>query len=46
VPKVVATGGLAEVIAPLTAEIELVEPFLTLYGLQIAYALLEGGRRA
>jgi type III pantothenate kinase len=46
VPKVVATGGLAEVIAPLTAEIEVVEPFLTLYGLQIAYALLEDGKRA
>jgi type III pantothenate kinase len=46
VPKVVATGGLAEVIAPLSEQIELVEPFLTLYGLQIAHALLEGGKRA
>ncbi len=42
VPKVVATGGLAEVVAPLSEEIEHVEPFLTLYGLQIAYALLDG----
>lgn len=42
VPKVVATGGLAEVVAPLSEEIELVEPFLTLYGLQMAYALLGG----
>ena len=42
VPKVVATGGLAETVAPLCAEIELVEPYLTLYGLQMAYALLGG----
>lgn len=41
VPKVVATGGLAEVVAPLCEEIERVEPFLTLYGLQMAYALLD-----
>ena len=39
-PRVVATGGLAEVIAPLCQEIDHVEPFLTLYGLQIAHALL------
>jgi pantothenate kinase type III len=37
---VVATGGLAEVVAPLTSEIGSVEPFLTLYGLQIAHSLL------
>jgi type III pantothenate kinase len=41
VPKVVATGGLAEVVAPLCEEIERVEPYLTLYGLQMAHALLE-----
>jgi type III pantothenate kinase len=41
VPKVVATGGLAPMIAPLCQEIELVEPYLTLYGLQIAHAFLE-----
>ena len=40
-PKVIATGGLAELVAPLCEEIERVEPFLTLYGLQMAYALLE-----
>jgi type III pantothenate kinase len=42
VPKVVATGGLAEAVAPLSAEIEVVEPYLTLYGLQMAHALLSG----
>ena len=41
VPRVVATGGLAPLVAPLAKEIELVEPFLTLYGLQIAFSLLE-----
>jgi type III pantothenate kinase len=41
VPRVVATGGLAPLIAPLCKEIELVEPFLTLYGLKIAFAFLE-----
>jgi type III pantothenate kinase len=46
VPKVVATGGLAEAIAPLTSEIGSVEPFLTLYGLQIAHALLTGGKKS
>jgi type III pantothenate kinase len=40
-PKVVATGGLADIVAPLCEEIERVEPYLTLYGLQMAYALLE-----
>ena len=44
VPKVVATGGLAEAVAPLCSEIGSVEPFLTLYGLQIAHALLTGGK--
>jgi type III pantothenate kinase len=35
-PYVVATGGLAPLIAPLVPEIELVEPQLTLTGLRIA----------
>jgi type III pantothenate kinase len=35
-PFVVATGGLAELIAPLVPEIEQVEPRLTLLGLRIA----------
>jgi len=37
---VVATGGLAELIAPLCTEVNLVEPYLTLEGLRLAYALL------
>lgn len=36
VPYVVATGGLAEKVAPLSKEIEAVEPNLTLIGLRIA----------
>ncbi|MEP6692548.1 MAG: type III pantothenate kinase [Gemmatimonadaceae bacterium] len=39
-PRVIATGGFAEVIAPLCEEIDVVEPFLTLHGLRIAYDLL------
>jgi type III pantothenate kinase len=35
-PRVVATGGLASVIAPLTTTIELTDPDLTLRGLRIA----------
>jgi type III pantothenate kinase len=45
VPRVVATGGFAEVIAPLTSEIQFVEPFLTLYGLRIAHELLSDACR-
>ena len=41
VPRIVATGGLAPLVTPLCKEIDLVEPNLTLYGLQIAFALLE-----
>jgi type III pantothenate kinase len=37
--KVIATGGLAEVIAPATAAIDRVDPQLTLQGLRIAYEL-------
>ncbi len=39
-PRVVATGGLAEVIAPLCTELDSVDPFLTLHGLQLAHELL------
>lgn len=35
-PKVVATGGMARIVAPLTTTIEAVEPGLTLVGLSIA----------
>ncbi len=41
VPYVVATGGLAPLIAPLVPAIELVEPRLTLLGLRIAARHLE-----
>jgi type III pantothenate kinase len=44
-PKVVATGGLAEVLAPLCTEIELVEPYLTLHGLQMAFQIVNGWGR-
>ncbi|MDQ3697626.1 MAG: type III pantothenate kinase [Gemmatimonadota bacterium] len=43
-PRVVATGGLAEQLAPLCREIDLVEPYLTLHGLRIAHDLLTSGR--
>jgi len=42
VPKVVATGGLAELIQPHSAEIELTEPDLTLIGLCMAHGILAG----
>ena len=35
--NIVATGGLAHVIAPISETIEHVEPFLTLHGLRIVY---------
>ncbi|HLV27174.1 MAG TPA: type III pantothenate kinase [Gemmatimonadales bacterium] len=41
-PLVVATGGLAEVIAPYCPSIERVDPWLTLEGLRLAYELLSG----
>jgi type III pantothenate kinase len=44
-PKVIATGGLAPVLAPLCTEIELVEPFLTLHGLRMAHEIVSSGRR-
>lgn len=40
VPLVIATGGLAPMIAPLCATIDRVEPHLTLVGLRMAYDLL------
>jgi type III pantothenate kinase len=36
-PKVVATGGLAKIVAPETRTIEIVDDMLTLEGLQIIY---------
>ena len=39
-PLVVATGGLAETFKPLCKELNDVDPYLTLRGLQIAYDLL------
>ncbi len=39
-PRVIATGGLATVIRPHCAEIELVDPDLTLQGLRLAYEIL------
>jgi type III pantothenate kinase len=41
-PTVVATGGLAERIAPLTSVIDLVEPDLTLRGLALIYERVKG----
>ena len=40
VPVVIATGGLAPMIAPLCATIDRVDPHLTLVGLRLAHALL------
>ena len=39
-PLVIATGGMAETIQPYTTELELVDPFLTLKGIQLGYSLL------
>jgi len=36
-PKVIATGGMAPLIAPYSASIELVDPMLTLTGLRLIY---------
>lgn len=38
---ILATGGLAALIAPHCETVDVVEPYLTLYGLQIAEALLD-----
>jgi type III pantothenate kinase len=42
VPKVIATGGYAPLVAKYSSEIEEVHPDLTLRGLQIAHRLLAG----
>ena len=39
-PLVIATGGMADTIRPYSAELELVDPFLTLKGIRLAYELL------
>src|SRR6476661_4647560 len=39
-PLVLATGGMAETVRPYSSELELVDPFLTLKGIQIGYSLL------
>lgn len=39
-PIVIATGGLAPMIAPLCTTVDRVEPYLTLMGLQMAFTLL------
>jgi type III pantothenate kinase len=39
-PLVIATGGLSETFKPLCREIDQVDPYLTLRGLQLAYELL------
>ncbi len=44
IPTVVATGGLATLIEPLSQEISRVEPFLTLIGLRIAADYVLGAR--
>ncbi|MEX2182564.1 MAG: type III pantothenate kinase [Gemmatimonadaceae bacterium] len=43
-PKVIATGGLAEVIKPHCTEIEMIEADLTLQGLRMAHEVLSRGR--
>lgn len=42
---VVATGGLAPLLAPHCRTVDRVEPFLTLYGLEIAFRQVEGRAR-
>jgi len=44
VPLVIATGGLAETLRPFCETFDLVEPFLTLHGLRMAYESLAPGR--
>jgi type III pantothenate kinase len=41
-PLVIATGGLAETVRPHSAELEIVDPFLTLKGIRLGYELLGG----
>jgi len=42
--RVIGTGGLAAMIAQETDVIEVVDPWLTLHGLQIVYELNRGAR--
>jgi type III pantothenate kinase len=42
VAKVIATGGLADVVAPATSAIDVVDPHLTLQGLRLIYELNAG----
>lgn len=44
-PIVIATGGLAESFRPLCSSFDYVEPYLTLYGLQLAWDLLTSSAR-
>jgi type III pantothenate kinase len=44
-PTVIATGGMATMMAELCKSFDRVEPYLTLNGLAIAYGLLAGGVR-
>ena len=46
VPKVIATGGYASLVAKYSSEIEEVHPDLTLRGLQISHQLLGSGGKA
>ena len=43
-PIVIGTGGLAETFAPLCRSFDAIDPFLTLYGLTLAYGLLSARR--
>ena len=43
IPIVIGTGGLAETFAPLCDSFDEVDPYLTLYGLSLAFALLNPG---
>lgn len=43
-PIVIGTGGLAELFAPICATFDEVDPFLTLYGLVMAFELVGDGR--
>jgi type III pantothenate kinase len=40
-PLVIATGGLASLIAPHCASIHKIDPFLTIHGLELAYRFIE-----
>jgi type III pantothenate kinase len=42
-PTVIATGGLAPMIAPFSATVDRVEPYLTLIGLRLAHEILTAG---